>query len=327
MKAENTSETELPETLNEAVKYFADETLAFEYMKRVRWPDGNVTCPRCGSAEVSFISTRKLWTCKHCVTKKQFTIKVGTILEDSPIGFDRWLVAFWLISNAKNGISSYELGRAIGVTQRTGWFMLQRIRLAIQNGSIVKIGGQVEADETFIGGKARNMHKGKRKAKGTGPVAMTPVMGLLERSTAKRASRVVLNVADTTRKGELQGNVRKYVLKRSEVHTDALRSYTGLSEDYTHNVIDHAVSYVNGHVHTNGMENFWSLLKRMVKGTYVSVEPFHLFRYLDEQAFRFNERKDTDQGRFMKAIAGIFGKRLTYASLTGKIAPAAGLPA
>ena len=240
-------EIEFPETLQEAVKYFADEDRAFEYMKRVRWPDGNVICPRCGSAENSFITTRKLWTCKACKTKKQFTIRVGTLLEDSPIAYDKWLCGFWLIANAKNGISSYEIGRALGVTQRTGWFMLQRIRLAMQNGSIVKIAGQVEADETFIGGKARNMHKGKRKAKGTGPVAMTPVMGLLERTTAKRASRVIVNVADTTKKPELQGNVRKYVLKGSEIHTDALRSYTGLADEYTHNVIDHAVSYVNGH--------------------------------------------------------------------------------
>ena len=156
--------SDFPETLHEAIKYFADEGRAVEFMKGVRWPDGVVACPRCGSDRVSFISTRKLWTCKSCVTKKQFTIRVGTILEDSPIAFDKWICGFWLIANAKNGISSYEVGRSLGVTQRTGWFMLQRIRLALQNGSIVKIGGHVEADETFIGGKARFMHKGKRQA-------------------------------------------------------------------------------------------------------------------------------------------------------------------
>jgi transposase-like protein len=178
------SEMEFPRTLQEAIKFFADEDKAFEFMKAIRWPDGKIACPRCGSEEVSFVSTRKLWTCKGCKVKKQFTIRVGTILEDSPIGFDKWICAFWLIANAKNGISSYEIHRALGVTQRTGWFMLQRIRLALQNGSIVKIGGQVEIDETFIGGKARNMHKGKRQVNGTGPVAMTPVQGLLERKTA-----------------------------------------------------------------------------------------------------------------------------------------------
>ena len=178
----------------------------------------------------------------------------------------------------------------------------------------------MEIDETFIGGKARFMHKGKRKAKGTGPVAMTPVMGLLERTTAKRASKVTLKVLNTTKKPELQGNVREYVLKGSEVHTDALKSYEGLNDEYMHNVIDHAVSYVNGNVHTNGLENFWSLLKRTIKGTYVSVEPFHLFRYLDEQAFRFNERKDKDgdKGRFLKTLSGIFGKRLMYKNLIGQ---------
>ena len=198
--------------------------------------------------------------------------------------------------------------------------MLQRIRLAMQNGTVVKIRGQAEVDETFIGGKARNMRKGKRQVKGTGPVAMTPVMGLLERSTKDRASRVVLKVVDTTKKTELQGHVREYVLKGSEVHTDALKSYEGLNDEYTHNVIDHAECYVRGNVHTNGLENFWSLLKRTIKGTYVSVEPFHLFRYLDEQAFRFNERKDEkgDQGRFMKVMSGIVGKRLTWAKLTGE---------
>jgi transposase-like protein len=307
-----------PTTLQQAIVYFSDPDVAFEFMMNIRFPDGRVICPHCGTDRVSFVLTRKLWTCKECKTKKQFTLRIGTILEDSPIGYDKWICGFWLIANAKNGISSYELGRAIGVTQRTGWFMLQRIRLAMQNGTIVKVGGHVEVDETFIGGKARNMHKGKRKVKGTGPIAMTPVMGLLERTTEKKHSRVILNVVETTRKKELQGHVRRYVLKGSEVHTDALKSYEGLEDEYTHNVIDHAICYAVGHVHTNGMENFWSLLKRTVKGTYVSVEPFHLFRYLDEQAFRFNERKDDDCGRFLKAIAGMIGKRLTWVKLTGE---------
>jgi transposase-like protein len=320
------AEINSPETLQEAIKYFADDQRAFEFMKEVRWPDGKVSCPRCGSDEVSFISTRKLWTCKQCKTKKQFTIRVGTILEDSPIKFEKWICAFWLIANAKNGIGSYEIGRALGVTQRTGWFMLQRIRLAMQNGSIVKMDSRVEVDETFIGAKARNLHKGKRTAKGTGPIAMTPVMGLLKRTTSKKNSRVVLKVVQTRRKKELQGHVRNYVLKGGEVHTDALLSYEGLNDEYAHQVIDHADCYAKGHVHTNGLENFWSLLKRTIKGTYVNVEPFHLFRYLDEQALRFNERKDNDQGRFVKAITSIIGKRLTWAKLTGIEAQAESLP-
>ena len=240
-------------------------------------------------------------------------------MEDSPIGLDKWIVGMWLIMSAKNGISSYDLHRALGITQKSAWFLGHRIRFALQNGGIEMMSGHCEADETFIGGKARFMHKSKRKAKGTGPVAMTPVMGLLERTRAKRASRVVLKVLDTTRKSELQGQVREYVLKGSALSTDALKSYEGLEDDFNHKVVDHAVEYVRGEVHTNGLENFWCLLKRTIKGTYVSVEPFHLFRYLDEQAFRFNERKSTDSERFMKAVPGCVGKRLTYKRLTGTV--------
>lgn len=232
-------------------------------------------------------------------------MKAGTIFEDSALGLDKWLCAVWVIVNAKNGCSSCELGRALGVTQKTAWFMLHRIRLALHEGGVDKMSGQVEADETFIGGKARNMHFKDKKRKGivgNGMSGKTAVAGLLERTKDKKASRVVVKVAATVKKGELQSNVREYVLKGSEVHTDSLLSYDGLSEEYTHNVINHAESYVRGHVHTNGMENFWSLLKRALKGTYVSVEPFHLFRYLDEQAFRFNERKDNDQGRFLHGL-------------------------
>ncbi|MGC4013713.1 MAG: IS1595 family transposase [Luteolibacter sp.] len=178
--------------------------------------------------------------------------------------------------------------------------------------------GIVEADETFIGAKARNMHKDKlaKKKKGTGVVNMTPVQGLLERGTREKVSRIHLRVMKDTKNEECQKDVRKYVLKGSEVHTDAWRSYIGLKDSFVHKVVDHAIRYVDGHVHTNGLENFWSLLKRTIKGTYVSCEPFHLFRYLDEQAFRFNERKESDQGRFMKAIMGVIGKRITYAELT-----------
>jgi len=312
-------EIEFPETLQECIKYFANPDVSLAFIVSKRWPNG-VDCPHCESKNVSFISSRRVWQCKAC--RKQFSAKVGTIFEDSPIGLDKWFCAFWLIVNAKNGVSSYELHRSLGVTQKTGWFMLHRIRYAMQTGSFMKMGGIVEVDETFIGGKARNMHKAVKKARNikTGGMSMTPVIGLLERGTRDKASRVKVQTVNTRKRPELQANVRQYVLKGAEVHTDALRSYNGLCDEYTHNVIDHAVSYVNGHVHTNGMENFWSLLKRSIKGTYVNVEPFHLFRYLDEQSFRFNERKheDGDKGRFLKAVDGIFGKCLRYAHLIGK---------
>jgi transposase-like protein len=311
-----------PETLHEIIRYFDADT-AHDFFVSLRWPDGKVTCPRCDSARVSFISTRKVWTCMDCKVKKQFSVKVGSIFEGSPITLDKWFAAMWLLTNAKNGISSYEIHRSIKVTQKTAWFMMHRIRVAMQTGSFVKskLTGTVEVDESYIGGKARNMHAHvkREKIKGTLNKGLTPVQGLLERSSKDRASRVVMEVVDGTKRPELQGNVRKYVLKGTEVHTDALRSYTGLAEDFTHKVVDHAECYVKDGVHTNGLENFWSLLKRGIKGTYVSIEPFHLFRYLGEQVFRFNERKDKegDKGRFLKVIANVFGKRLTYKKLIG----------
>src|SRR6266478_1910120 len=313
-------EIAFPETLHDAIKYFANDDHAFDFMRSIRWPDGVVKCPRCGSKDIFFLSTRKIWKCKAKHEKQQFSVKVGTVLEDSPIALDKWLCAFWLIANAKNGISSYELHRSIGVTQKTAWFMLHRIRLAMQNESSEQFSGRVEADETFIGGKARNMHANKKAKlqKGRGTSGKVAVMGLLERNAPDKASRIKLRVVRNVRRNRLQNEVRKEVVKGSEIYTAALPSYSGLEKEYIHKVIDHAECYAKGHVHTNGLENFWSLLKRGIKGTYVSVEPFHLFRYLDEQSFRFNERKDNDAGRFVKVVAGILGKGLRYAKLIGK---------
>src|SRR6266496_1250344 len=318
MKADK---VEFPQTLHEAIKYFANDDHAFDFMKSIRWRDGLVKCPRCGSTEVFSLSTRKIWKCKSKHEKQQFSVKVGTVLEDSPIALDKWLCAFWLIANCKNGISSYELAKDIGITQKSAWFMLHRIRLAMQDGSIERFSGRVEADETFIGGRARNMHadkKAKLLHKSRRSMGKVAVMGLLERNSPERTSRVKLRVVRNVRRPGLQKEIREEVVKGSEIYTDALRSYSGLEKEYIHNVIDHAECYAKGHVHTNGLENFWSLLKRGIKGTYVSVEPFHLFRYLDEQAFRFNERKDNDVGRFVKVVAGVIGKGLRYAKLIGK---------
>lgn len=303
-----------PKTLLEAVQYFSDLDVAIQHVAATRWPDGPV-CPACGLVDPKhyYLKTRRVWKCRSC--KRQFSVKVGTIFEDSPVGLDKWLPAMWIIANAKNGVSSCEIHRAIGVTQKTAWFMMHRIRLAMQSGSIEKLSGHVEADETYIGGKARNMHKSKRKEKitGRGPSGKVAVMGLLERH-----GRVKTKIVPDTTSRTLQVEVRKNVQPGSEVHTDALRSYRGLDSEYVHNVVDHAERYVDGHVHTNGLENFWSLLKRGIKGTYVSVEPYHLFRYLDEQAFRFNEREYEDGDRFQKAIGSVSGRRLTYDELTGR---------
>jgi transposase-like protein len=310
-----------PETLQQAIRYFTDADVCLEAAIHLRWPDGVVRCPTCDSTAVHFIVTRRIWRCSQQHDRRQFSVKVGTVMEDSPIGLDKWMVAIWLLANAKNGISSYELHRAIGVTQKTAWFLLHRIRLAMQSGGFDKMGGTVEADETYIGGKARNMHAGKRARlnvkRGRSIAGKVAVMGLLERHGKDGHSRVRTEVLDSLRKHTVQGHVRNHVETGSVLNTDAYESYRGLAAEYQHNVIDHAETYVVGQVHTNGCENFWSLLKRAIKGTYVSVEPFHLFRYLDEQCFRFNNRKLTDAERFAHAASTIVGKRLTYKALIG----------
>lgn len=307
------TETNFPETLVEAVIYFGNPDNAHNFMVGLRWPKG-VCCPRCGTADVRPITTRRTWECKCCKEKRQFSVKVGTIFEDSPLPLAKWLATIWLIANAKNGVSSYEVHRAIGVTQKTAWFMLQRIRLAMQTGTFEKLKGTVEVDETYIGGLAKNMSASRKKRSGikAGPTGKSVVVGLLERSGAIKVVHV-----PNPKHSTLIPLVKETVEAGSEVHTDALRSYDRLSQDYIHEVIDHAVAYVRGNVHTNGLENFWSLLKRTLKGTYVSVDPVHLFRYLDEQVFRFNNRKTDDAGRFLIVSMAVIGKRLKYKELIG----------
>jgi transposase-like protein len=305
-----------PNTLQEAILYFADPANCREYLVARRWPNG-VTCPSCGSKNVNFMEKYNRWYCREKHSAPQFTLKTGTIMEDSPIGLDKWMMAMWQIVNSKNGISSYEVHRAIGVTQKTAWFLDHRIRFALTQGSFNKSSGQIEADETFIGGKARNMHAHVRAKRitGTGGKDKTAVMGILE-----RGGKIVTKVVPNRKKKALQSEIREHVVAGSAIFTDALKSYEGMSE-FQHEVIAHAVAYVNGQCHTNGCENFWSLLKRSLGGTYVSVEPFHLFRYLDEQTFRYNTRKGMSDGqRFSIAVKLIVGKRLTFDELTGKAA-------
>jgi transposase-like protein len=261
----------------------------------------------------SFLTTRRLWKCKAC--KRQFSVKVGTIFEDSPIGLDKWLASIWLIANSKNGVSSHELARAIGITQKSAWFVLHRIRLAMQTGTFRMLDGEVEVDETYIGGSARNMHASARKSKITarGGKDKTVVVGALERDGEIRAA-----VVPDTKRGTLQDHVRENVEPGAAVYTDSLLSYSGLDADYAHKTVNHAEEYARGQVHTNGIENFWSLLKRGLHGTYVHVEPFHLFRYLDERMFTFNRREDNDYGRFASVVRAVAGRRLTYKEVTGQ---------
>jgi transposase-like protein len=314
-----------PRTLQQAVRYFSDEQVCINTIAQMRWPNGPI-CPACGGTEHYYLKTQKRWKCKKCA--KQFSVKLGTIFEDSPISLDKWLIALWMLVNCKNGISSYEVGRDLGITQKSAWFVLQRLRLALQEKSLVKLGGEgktVEVDETFIGGLSRNMHKEvrARKIKGTGGRDKTLVVGFLERGGKVRTS-----VPNNRRKHTMHKEVKQNVSAGSILFTDELKSYNDLADEFAHKVINHAVAYVDGNVHTNNLENYWSLVKRGLKGTYISVEPFHLFRYLDEQAFRYNNRsrKDNlinDGDRFDLALSQIAGKRLTFAEVTGKVGASA----
>src|SRR5664279_3656301 len=313
-----------PKSLQEAIVYFSNPDNSIDYLAIRRWPNGVVTCPTCGSEKVKFNANRRTWQCSSHHTKREFSVKIGTVMEDSPIGLDKWLTAMWLVTNCKNGVSSYEIARDVKVTQKTAWFMLHRIRLAMQDENSGKLNGHVEVDETFIGGKARNMHLDKRERRitGTGGKDKTIVFGALE-----RGGKVRTMVIGDRKRGTLQTCVKEHVEAGSALYSDALASYDGLAQDYAHQVIDHAEKYVDGKIHTNGMDNFWSLLKRGISGTYVSVEPFHHFRYLDEQVYRYNNRatkenKVADADRFSMIVSKIVGKRLTFAALTGKTADA-----
>jgi transposase-like protein len=332
---EQTPKNSEPKTLQEAIVYFADRDNCLRYMVERRWPDG-VRCPTCGSDKISFLASRRLWQCKTRHPKAQFSIKVGTIFEDSPIGLDKWLMAMWMIANCKNGVSSYEIARSIGITQKSAWFMLHRLRKVMEISAFDGLLGggyaEVEIDESFIGGDPKNWHLSRRK-KHRAEVRpervreyqnrfthKTSVIGMLDRESRQIRAKVVPNVKRETLQKEILGTIQP----GAKVYTDQAVAYNALQKDYIHQTVNHAVEYVRGSVHTNGLENFWSLLKRNLAGTYVAVEPFHLDRYLAEQTFRFNHRKGWDDlGRFHLAATGVTGRRLTYAELTGKVADAA----
>jgi transposase-like protein len=320
METTKINTADFPETLIEAVRQFSNLDYATKFFAQIRWADG-VTCPHCGSKQVDYIAKRRVWQCRAGHSRAQFSVKIGTIFEECRLPIDKCLIAVWLEVNSKNSISSYEIGRHLGVTQKTAWFLLHRIRHAMHVGSFdTKLAGMIEADETFVGGRATNMHKEKRKEKiagRTGGSHMTPVMGLLERHTDKKKSKVRTAVLPDRTKETLHAIIHQNVEPGSAVYTDALKSYNGLDPTFMHAFIDHAEKYVEGLVHTNGLENFWSLFKRCIKGTHVSIEPFHLAAYADSEAFRFNERELNDSGRFLGALGGVEGKRLTYKMLIG----------
>ena len=320
-------------TLQEAIVYFSDPDRCREYFVARRWPEG-VSCPRCGSVNVKFQPKHNRWQCSSHHDLRQFTCKTGTIFEESPITLDKWMLAMWMICNCKNGVSSYKVHRAIGVTQKSAWFMLHRIRLAMKNGSIMKLGtegGPVEADETFVGPDPRRMHKSRRarilaiagndRSKNQRAPGKTIVMGMLDRNMRQVRTMVIPDVKRTT----LQEKILNNVEAGAHIITDDFPSYKyALADKFAHDVINHVEGYVNGQIHTNGIENYWSLFKRTLRGTYVAVEPFHLDRYADEQAFRFNNRgskeKPVNDGqRFDTLLSQVAGRRVTYNELTGKV--------
>jgi transposase-like protein len=311
---------EAPKTLLEACRYYADPKICFTTMIAVKWPDGKIVCPKCGGDQIGVVTSRSVLQCKAKDCRKQFSVKVGTIFEDSPLGLDKWFVAVWCIANAKNGISSLELSRSLGVRQPTAWFMLHRIRAAMKTKSFRKLTGEVEGDETFIGGKAKNMHASRRAKiiKGRGAIGKAIIQGLLERGDGQSVSEFRGFVVKDTSADEMLPNITANVYPESTIYTDSAPAYSELSQGYFHGWVDHISEYVVGRIHTNGIENFWSLLKRMLRGTYVAVASFHLESYLDEQAFRFNQRDRDDAGRFQRVLRAVVGKRLTYRLLTAQ---------
>lgn len=311
-------ENTLPQTLQQAMHYFADEMTCIEFLASLRWDNGVAVCPKCQCDQTCFLKTRKVWKCKGC--SKQFSIKTGSIFEGSSIKLDKWLIGIWMISTCKNGVSSYEIHRALGMTQKSAWFLLHRIRTAMTSGSFEKLSGSIEADESHLGANARSMHAAARKRRGVrqgSPSHKTCVFGMIQRGGKVRAVIVRNRNKETLREATLE-----HIEPGSELITDEWHAYKNLRDTYTHQIVNHSVEYVRGNLHTNSIENFWSVLKRGIKGTYISISPEHLQKYISEQMLRYNERQGTDLDRFIATVKGITGKRLTYRELIGNYLPA-----
>lgn len=305
--------TKTPTNLLEAIRFFADLDVATDFAAKLRWPTGP-SCPSCGSKRHGYLKSRRLWRCKDC--RKQYSVKLGTFMEDSSLGLDKWMAGMWMVANCKNGVSSHEMARSLGITQKSAWFLLHRIRTAMQRKSMAKLSGHVEADESYVGGKGINMHKAKKaKYDGKRGIAMnkTAVMGMRERD-----GKVIAHVVPNTKRPTIHEAIHTHVEKGSTVYSDKLLSYLGLEGDYDHKVIDHMVAYVEGKIHTNGIENFWALLKRSLNGTYVAVRREHLDAYVTEQVFRYNARHGNDADRFLEVLSNAPGHRVTWKELTAK---------
>jgi len=294
---------------------FTDPIEAATYLESIRWPNGPV-CPHCGESERKPYplksNTRKLYKCAAC--RKQYTVTVGTIFEGSHIGLHKWLLAFYLLCSSKKGMSAHQLHRMLGITYKSAWFMAHRIRYAMEQPPFAKpLSGVVEADETYVGGKERNRKRQDKQKKTGRGTNKTPVVVLVERGGPARSFRMA-NVTGL----ELKGAIRRNVAKESRIMTDSFKSYRGLSKEFaSHEYVSHSDGeYVRGEVHTNTAENYFSILKRGIDGTYHHISEAHLPRYLAEFDFRYNNRANMgvdDAERTRRALAGVVGKRLTYA--------------
>ena len=309
-------------TLTEAIRHFSSPQVCIDTVAKLRWLDGKPVCPKCGTVEGDrkhyWLDTQKRWKCYSC--RKQFSVKVGSIFEDSALSLDVWLVSLWMLVSCKNGVSSYEIHRAVGISQKSAWFVLQRLRYMLTGAKQAELGnGPVEIDECFIGGKPKNMHAKKRAKLQIGEYGYaekTAIMGMLDRGTREVRAMVIPNVKRET----LQKKILEHVGFGATVYTDGWAGYDRMDEKrYVHEIVNHAEEYVRGEVSTQAIENFWSCLKRTLTGTYVAVEGYHLDLYLNEQMFRFNNRINMNDGdRFAKALSQVAGKRLTWVELTGR---------
>jgi ISXO2-like transposase domain/Transposase zinc-ribbon domain len=295
----------LPQSELEAVRYFADEERCIKFVAEQRWPNG-VICPTCGRADVSYLKTQRRWQCKSAHSKRQFSVKTGTIFEDSPLGLNKWLPAIWKIVNSKNGVSSYEMASALQITQKSAWFLNHRIREALKVGHFEKLSGTVEGDETYVGGRHHQGHKHGFDNK-------TAIVGLVEKKKGSgRARAYVTKTADATNAvGFMKANVKA----GSTIHTDESRIYYNVKRDYKHEVVNHGQrEYARGDVSTNSIEGVWNLFKRSYKGTYTHMAPKYLSRYVDEHIYRYNNRQLGASERFVGWFS-TSGRRLAYSTL------------
>ncbi|HZL27134.1 MAG TPA: IS1595 family transposase [Acidobacteriaceae bacterium] len=305
-----------PKTLTEAIRYYSDELTCIKAVAELRWENGIPVCPKCQTAEGDrkhyWLANVKRWKCYSC--RKQFSVKVGSIFEDSALSLDKWLCALWMLTNCKNGVSSYEVSRATGMGQKAAWFVLQRLRHTMNDTFTGMLDGTVQIDECYIGGKPINMHEKRRQQIGQHD-HKTAVMGMIETGTRQARAHVIPNAKRET----LQKAILERVGFGSTLHTDSAAGYDRMDMRYIHEQVNHANEYVRGNVSTQAVENFWSCLKRTLNGTYIAVEAFHMNKYLAEQCFRFNNRIGMNDGdRFVKALSQVGGKRLTWKELTGK---------